>query len=279
MQDILELLALIARAGTRRAALARELNEAGSTLELLDRSSEWCPDNRDWATARRQLFALAAFDVQVVPVWALNERFSCVKPLPPALFVRGACSLLDLPAVAIVGARRASQGALSWARLCGRELASRGWVIASGGALGVDGAVHRGGLDAEGLTVVYLGVAIDRSYPTSHKDLFAELLSKGGAIVSEHPPGVVTRAYDHAARNRLIAAHSSVTIVVEAALGSGSLGTARQAVKMGRPVWVSPEAVAEEQAGLEWLIQEGLAERLEKRFPWGSTVVKDSVWG
>ena len=180
MQDILELLALIARAGTRRAALARELNEAGSTLELLDRSSEWCPDNRDWATARRQLFALAAFDVQVVPVWALNERFSCVKPLPPALFVRGACSLLDLPAVAIVGARRASQGALSWARLCGRELASRGWVIASGGALGVDGAVHRGGLDAEGLTVVYLGVAIDRSYPTSHKDLFAEFYRVSG---------------------------------------------------------------------------------------------------
>jgi DNA processing protein len=160
---------------------------------------------------------------------------------PVGLFVRGDVdpSVLDLPAVAVVGARACSTYGRHVARLLGRELAAAGLVVVSGLARGIDGEAHRGALDAEGLTVAVLGCGIDRDYPASHADL-ARKIGERGLIVSEYGPGVDPAPWRFPARNRIVAGLSQATVVVEARERSGALITADLALEEGRDVFAVP---------------------------------------
>ncbi len=254
-EDKLALLALLAEHLTRPAALARELLERKSPCELA-KSAAWRPKVRAWREAERCCYALELLDIACLGINELPARFTRPNPKPPALFVRGNANVLARPAVAIVGSRQASAGPLKWAAEQARTCVAQEWVIASGGARGIDAAAHRAALAAEGETVVYLGVPADRIYPASHRRLFSRILEKNGALVSEHPPFAATGPWCHAARNRLIAAHASHVIVAEAAERSGSLGTAAYARRLAVPVWVPPADVGGEQSGLSILLAE-----------------------
>lgn len=155
------------------------------------------------------------------------------------VYLRGA-PLTDGPAVAIVGARAASGAAMDRAHRIARHLAARGVCVVSGGALGVDGAAHRGALAAGGRTTVVLGSGVDVAYPRRHAPLFREVLARGGSLVGLWPDGTQPRAGTFPQRNPLIAALSDAVIVVEADVASGSLSTARAARALGRVVAAWP---------------------------------------
>ncbi|MCX5747803.1 MAG: DNA-processing protein DprA [Proteobacteria bacterium] len=162
--------------------------------------------------------------------------------------------LSDAPAVAIVGARAATRIGMDRAHTIARHCAERGVHVVSGGALGIDGAAHRGALAGRGATTVVLGSGIDIAYPPRHAPLFAEILAHDGALVSLLPPGTAPRPHTFLHRNPLIAALADITIVVEASLASGSLSTAAAAQKLGRIVVAWPGS-----RGCERLLARGAA--------------------
>lgn len=213
----------------------------------------------DWRLAERQRRALNALGLQVLPVWEWPKFLRRVKPLAPVLFVRGAAEALRESGCAIVGARQASPGARRWAALRARQLASAGVTIVSGGARGIDSAAHWGAVEAGGKTVAFVGTAVDRVYPRSNRALFAQIMTAGGAIVSEYAPCESLPSWSHAKRNRFIAAASRAVYVAEAGERSGALGTARFARRMGVPVMVAPPEVGGERAGLDYLLRSGQA--------------------
>ncbi|MPZ25713.1 MAG: DNA-protecting protein DprA [Micromonosporaceae bacterium] len=160
---------------------------------------------------------------------------------PLCLWVRGPGRLDEVlrRSVAVVGARAATGYGAHAARQVGYELADRGWTVVSGGAYGVDAHAHRGALAAGGLTVVVLACGVDRAYPTSHANLF-ERVSEDGLLVSEWPPGAEPFRHRFLIRNRVIAAATSGTVVVEAGARSGALQTLRRAGELGRCRMVMP---------------------------------------
>lgn len=170
----------------------------------------------------------------------------------PVLHVRG--QLREGRAAAIVGARAASQGAMDRAHALAKHLASRGIHIVSGGALGIDGAAHRGALAAGGATTVVLGCGVDVAYPSRHARMFEEIVERGGALVSMFPRGMQPRPGTFTRRNALIAALADAVIVVEADLQSGSLSTAAAARKQGRALAACPGS-----RGCERLLATGAA--------------------
>jgi DNA processing protein len=156
-----------------------------------------------------------------------------------SIHVRGALAL-TAPVVAVVGARAATTSRMADAARLAGELTCAGAHVISGGALGIDGAAHRGALAARGTTTVVLGSGIDVWYPARHRPLFAEVLAAGGALVTEFPPGTPPRAAHFLQRNQVIAALADVIVVVEAAPRSGSLSTAASGRALGRIVTAFP---------------------------------------
>ncbi|MDT3399880.1 DNA-processing protein DprA [Streptomyces sp. B1866] len=154
---------------------------------------------------------------------------------PVGLWVRGRPSLRTwaLRSVAVVGARACSDYGAHVAATLGAELAERGWTVVSGAAHGVDGAAHRGALAAGGATVAVLASGVDRPYPRAHAGLI-ERIAGQGLVVAELPPGAHPTRGRFILRNRVIAALTRGTVVVEAAYRSGSLVTARRAQRLGR---------------------------------------------
>ena len=182
------------------------------------------------------------------------------SPDPPLLlFLQGDAALLASPCLAVVGSRRPSAQGRDNARRFARTLASQGWTIVSGLAAGVDGAAHEGALDAGGRTIAVVGTGIDRVYPPSHRTL-AHRIAESGLLVSEMPLGTPPLAGNFPQRNRIIAGLSRGTLVVEAALRSGSLITARLASEAGREVMAIPGSIlAPQSAGCHALIRQGAA--------------------
>lgn len=181
-----------------------------------------------------------------------------IAPDPPCvLYVLGDLRAVDILAVAVVGARRATPQGAALAREIGRGLAASGFTVVSGMARGVDAAAHRGALDAAGRTIAVLGSGVDRIYPEEHRDL-AAAIARHGAVVSEFPIGTGPLPRFFPERNRIIAALSWATVVVEAAEGSGSLITADLALDAGRLVFAVPGPVGEPNAdGTNALLREG----------------------
>lgn len=156
--------------------------------------------------------------------------------------------------VAIVGARAASGQALELAASLARDLAVAGAVVVSGGALGIDGAAHRGALDGGGRTIVVTGTGIDVDYPARHRGLFDDVVAGGGALVSMFPRGTQPLAGCFVRRNELIAALADLVIVVEASARSGALYTAVAAQRRGRLV-----AACAGSPGADRLLADGAA--------------------
>jgi DNA processing protein len=200
--------------------------------------------NPDWATVEQDIrwlaqpghHALTLHDPAYPPL--LKE----IHDPPPLLHVVGATGCLQDPQLAVVGSRNPTPAGLETARDFAAELSRHGLVITSGLAAGIDAAAHRGTLAAGGITVAVAATGLDRVYPAHHRKL-AEEIAQRGAIVSEFPLGSPPLPESFPRRNRIISGLSRGTLVVEAALQSGSLITARAALEQGREVFAVPGSI------------------------------------
>lgn len=180
---------------------------------------------------------------------------------PVGLWVRGDADLAALlpRSVAVVGARAATEYGRRTAAEFGAQLSSRGWTVVSGAAYGIDGYAHRGALAVGSPTVAILACGVDRIYPRGHADLLERILATG-LVISELPPGALPSRPRFLARNRLIASMTRGTVVVEAAVRSGALNTAKWAVDLQKQVAAVPGPVTSAMsAGCHLLVRENAA--------------------
>ncbi|MDA0233611.1 MAG: DNA-processing protein DprA, partial [Proteobacteria bacterium] len=212
-----------------------------------------------------------------------RQLFDIADP-PVLLYVKGEPALLSRPGIALVGARSATAAGEANAEAFARTLAQQGLVVVSGLALGIDAAAHRGALAAGSTgagTVAVIGTGIDRIYPARNAALAREIAA-AGAVVSEFPLGTPPLQHNFPRRNRLIAGLAEGVLVVEAALGSGSLITARLATETGREVFAIPGSIHSPLSrGCHRLIRDGaklvetaedVVEELRGRLGWPAPV-------
>lgn len=188
-----------------------------------------------------------------------------IEDPPCALYVRGDPALLGRSSLAIVGSRNATPQGIRDAEAFAQALSAAGLAIVSGLALGIDAAAHRGGLAARGSSIAVLGTGADLAYPRHNAPLF-ERLSSEGAVVTEFALGTPPFAGNFPRRNRLISGLARGVLVVEAAMQSGSLVTARLALQQNREVFAIPGSIhSTVSKGCHWLIKEGakLVERAD----------------
>lgn len=195
---------------------------------------------------------------------------------PPAvLFFRGTLER-DEKSIAIVGSRKSTPAGLYTAESFGRELAEAGVTVVSGGARGADSAAHRGALKGKGRTVAVTACGPDFTYPPENKNLFEEICSSGGAVITEFPPGTPPLKRHFPARNRIIAGMSAGLLVTEAARRSGTLITADFALEEGRDVFAVPGSIwSEMSTGTNGLIRNGAfctvsADSVLEEYGWNS---------
>jgi DNA processing protein len=214
---------------------------------LLDTTRAWLADG-----PRRRLVALGDADYPA-------ELLNTADP-PLLLYAQGRLELLNRPALAVVGSRNPTAQGADNARAFARHLAEAGYTIVSGLALGIDGAAHDGALAADGgtgSTIAVVGTGLDRVYPSRHRGL-AHRIAEAGLLLSEFDLGTPPLQANFPQRNRLIAGLAQGTLVVEAALASGSLITARFAAEAGREVFAIPGSIHSPQSrGCHALIREG----------------------
>jgi DNA processing protein len=219
---------------------------AAEPADAIDRALVWLGSD-----PRRSVLTLADPDY---PVLLLQ-----LSDPPPLLYLQGRRELLRGPALAIVGSRSATRQGEANAEAFAAHLAACGLTIVSGFARGIDAAAHRGALDggAEAATIAMLGTGADIVYPESNRSL-ALRIAQHGLLLSEYPLGTPAVPHNFPRRNRLIAALSRGVLVVEAALHSGSLITARLAAELGRDVMAIPGSIHSPVArGCHRLIREG----------------------
>lgn len=233
-----------------RALLARGFpEEAVATLAAPDRNKHenW----RAWLASPQR--ALVTFGSAHYP-----QRLAEIPDAPLALWVEGPeLALLAAPQLAMVGSRSPTRTGRETAEQFARYLSQRGLCITSGLATGIDGASHRGALPELGGTVAVLGCGIDVVFPRMHAQLTAEIAARG-LVVSEFAPGVGPQKHFFPQRNRIIAALSLGTLVVEATRRSGSLITAGLAMDYGREVFAVPGSIHNPLArGCHLLIRQG----------------------
>lgn len=201
---------------------------------------------------RRRQVAIVAQGAPAYPR-ALEE----IHDPPAILFVRGRIEPCDALAVAIVGSRHATRYGVEQAERLATSLSRAGLTVISGLARGIDAAAHRGALNADGRTLAVLGSGVLNIYPPEHHELAGEVVSRG-AVISESPPRAVPASGAFPQRNRLISGMSLGVIVVEAALQSGALITARHAMEQGREVFAVPGPVNSRMSrGCHQLIRDG----------------------
>ncbi|MEG3116727.1 DNA-processing protein DprA [Salinicola sp. 4072] len=192
------------------------------------------------------------------PAWP--DLLTQLPDPPTVLWAKGDLEVLNRPAMAVVGTRRPTREGQDNATRFARDLVAKGFCIASGMALGIDGAAQRAALQAGGATIGVLGCGVDVIYPPRHASLYRELLAGQGLLLSEHPP--TTRAHPRffPRRNRLITGLSQGVLVVEAAEKSGSLVSARLALEQDREVFAIPGSIHNPQStGCLRLIRQGEA--------------------
>lgn len=210
-------------------------------------------ENQQWLKERR--IHIVDIDSDKYPV-LLRE----IKKGPPILYVWGDPRVLNLPQIAIVGSRSPTVGGRNHAREFAEGLASAGFTITSGLALGVDVAAHQGALNADGLTLAVLGTGIDQIYPARHVSMAEQIVANGGAVISEFPLGTGPLPSNFPQRNRIISGLSRGVLVVEAAVKSGSLITARYAIQQNREVFAIPGSIQNPLSrGCHSLIKDGAA--------------------
>ena len=213
----------------------------------------------DWQAADQDMNWLAQPDNHLLPVTdpRYPAQLKTIHDPPAALFVHGNPDMLSTPQIAMVGSRNPSAGGARTAQDFARHFANCGLAVTSGLAMGIDAACHQGALAADGITIAVTGTGLDRVYPASNRELAHQIAGKG-ALVSEFPPGTPPRPGHFPRRNRIIAGLSLGTLVVEAALKSGSLITAQQALEQSREVFAIPGSIHNPMArGCHLLIRQG----------------------
>ncbi len=203
---------------------------------------------------------LIFYDAPDYPPWLAQ-----ISDPPVLLYVQGDKSFLQRQQLAIVGSRHATPAGSETTFQLAASLARTGFVVVSGLALGIDAAAHRGALSQTGATVAVTGTGLDRVYPARHQDLADQIIASG-CMVSEFPLGTRALGRHFPLRNRIISGLSRGVIVVEAALKSGSLITARQALEQGREVFAVPGSIHNTTSrGCHWLLRQGakLVENIE----------------
>ena len=248
---------LLARFGAPSAVLAQSVSNLSQTVapavaraiadgpsaQKLDASLKWLD------VESNHLLTLADDDY---PAQLLE-----IADPPPVLYLKGRRELLRRPGLAVVGSRNATPSGLQNAEAFARNLSEAGFTIISGMALGIDAAAHRGGLAAAGASIAVVGTGLDLIYPARNKALAHELAEKG-LIISEFSLGTPALAKNFPRRNRIISGLSRGVLVVEAALASGSLITARQAGEQGREVFAIPGSIHSPfSRGCHQLIKQG----------------------
>lgn len=205
-----------------------------------------CPGDPEWPSQLEHLGTAAPY-----ALWARGNgdlRFSCLR------------------SVALVGSRAATAYGSYVAAEIAASIAARGWAVVSGAAYGIDAAAHRGALGAGGVTVAVLACGVDQPYPAGHKDLL-DAIAEAGVVVSEWPPGRNPTRLRFLVRNRVIAALSAATLVVEAGERSGALNTGRHARDLNRSLMAVPGPVTSQQsAGCHAIIRD-----------WGGTLVTGAI--
>jgi DNA processing protein len=189
----------------------------------------------EWARVAAQGATLVTYSCAAYP-----ERLKEIYDPPPVLWVRGATSLLSRPGIAIVGTRHPTPYGTGIAEMLARDLAVRRLLIISGMARGIDSCAHKGALAARMPTVAVWGTGIDVVYPKENKKLAEEILSTGGAIVSEMPMGTFPAPQNFPRRNRILSGLSVAVLVVEAGENSGTRVTARCAAEQNRDLYAVP---------------------------------------
>jgi DNA processing protein len=241
--------ALDAAPAARRALVAEPVlralaDEPAELAERLDAALRWLDGGSD-----RGVVTLA--DAQYPP-----QLLQCPDP-PLLLYVQGRAELLAQPSIAIVGSRNASVQGSDNARAFAAALGRQGFAIVSGLALGIDAAAHEGALQAGAGTIAIVGTGPDRVYPAANRAL-AHRIAEAGVIATEFAPGTPPLAANFPQRNRIIAGLARGTLVVEAALQSGSLITARIAADCGREVFAIPGSIHSPLArGCHALLRQG----------------------
>ncbi|MCG8479344.1 MAG: DNA-protecting protein DprA [Spirochaetales bacterium] len=246
----LERLSLLLAVPRLRDLLASEHYDVERIIQRPLRKTRWNP--RDLLRAVEADLRWAAKEERRV-VWIADREYPA--PLtrlfdpPPILYVWGTTAALGrhsgVPhAIAMVGTRRPDEASLAAAYEAGRSAAEHGLTVVSGLALGIDGAVHRGAVASgtDRRAVAVLGSGIDSVYPVRHRDLAADILDRGGAILSEYPPGTPAQRYQFPARNRIVAGLSSGVVLFQAPERSGALITVEFASQIGAAVMVHRSA-------------------------------------
>jgi DNA processing protein len=245
------------------SAPATLLDESSAALAALDLPTAVVRDLLHPDTAQLQTGAawLTAAPHRRLIVWGESSYphlLGCIPDAPLVLFVEGDPDALLLPQLAIVGSRNPTALGRDTAHDFAHQLAHMGFCITSGLALGIDAASHRGALCAKGRTVAVLGCGLDTVYPRENAALALEILQGQGALVSDLPVGTPPLKHHFPRRNRLISGLSTGTLVVEAALQSGSLITARLAGEQGREVFAIPGSIHNPLArGCHRLLRQG----------------------
>lgn len=240
-----------------RSALAAVIGPKATERLLETATSEAVEAAQAWASLPDQHIVTLADADYPAPLLELPDP-------PTLLYVRGSRNLLGKisatgasSAIAVVGSRNATGQGEANAHAFAGALAEAGFCIVSGLALGIDAAAHRGALAAKGDTIAVIGTGADRLYPARNRDLATEIAAHG-AIISEFPLGTPAAAANFPRRNRLISGLSQGVLVVEAAVESGSLITARLAGEQGREVFAIPGSIHSPQSrGCHRLIRQG----------------------
>ena len=206
------------------------------------------------------------------------ERLKNITHFPVMLYVAGDPTILATPQIAIVGSRHCSPYGSGWANHFAEVLALSGITITSGLALGIDGIAHRAALNTKGKTLAVLGNGLQSVYPQRHASLASDIIAGGGAVISEFSLPVRPHAFNFPHRNRIISGLSFGVLVIEAAIRSGSLLTAKLALEQNRDVYALPGAIGNPGSeGTHWLIQQGallvdhpntILEQLESDLKW-----------
>ncbi len=240
-----------ASVGARREVVgsgpALALATAPDTLAaLIAATAEWLAADAD------ETRAVVTLGDPLYPAALLN-----IADPPLLLYLQGRVELLQAPSVAIVGSRNPTHQGTDNAHAFAAHLSRAGWPVVSGMALGIDGAAHEGALEGSAGTVAVVGTGLDRVYPRRHLDL-AHRITRQGLMVSEYSLGTPALPPNFPLRNRIIAGLARGTLVVEAALQSGSLITARLASEAGREVFAIPGSIHSPQSrGCHALIKRG----------------------
>lgn len=235
--------------------------EAGLSEKMIENLSapDWDKVDADLKWLEQENTNILTLDDECYPPMLKN-----IPDAPPVLYTLGQAEILKLPQLAIVGSRNPTHSGKDIAHDFAAYLTSMGLSITSGMAMGIDAAAHQGALDSmkkspagHGFTVAVAGTGLDRVYPAKHRDL-AHNIAENGVLVSEYAPGTPPLPGNFPRRNRIISGLSMGVLVVEAAVQSGSLITARLAVEQGREVFAVPGSIHHPLAkGCHVLIRQG----------------------